>query len=197
MRKRIYIAGPISKGPLVANVNQATEAFVTLAKAGFAPFCPHWSVYAKPCERFDDTANWIFDDAKCRAVGTIEGNPLMTHADWMGIDLAWIRVSDAVLRLPGESTGSDLEVQEAYKYGIPVFHHIEALIEWGLRPSTAVPPKPAPLRPDQYARGYGPNLVETSCYECGITFQQTRQNEIYCPECEKIPMVMRNHNGKP
>lgn len=191
MRKRIYLAGPISKGPLVWNVNQATEAFVRLAKAGFAPFCPHWSVYSKPCERYEK--DWNYDDSKCRVVGTIEGNADMTHADWIGIDLAWVRVSDAVLRLPGESAGADLEVQEAHKYGIQVFHHIEALIEWGLRPSTAVPPRSS----NQYQHGYGPNLVKRPCHECGVEFQQTRENEIYCPECEKIPMVMREHNGKP
>jgi Rrf2 family protein len=34
VRKRVYIAGPISKGDLAHNINQATAAFVALAKAG-------------------------------------------------------------------------------------------------------------------------------------------------------------------
>ena len=128
-RKRVYIAGPISKGNLAANVNQATAAFVALAKAGLAPFCPHWSVYAKPCFEGQDYTGQT-DATKCFAHGTIHGNDEMTHADWMGIDLPWVAVSHAVLRLPGESTGADLEVQEAYQRGIPVFHRTEDVIAW-------------------------------------------------------------------
>jgi hypothetical protein len=45
-RKRIYIAGPITKGPLEQNINQATAAFVELTRLGMAPFCPHWSCYS-------------------------------------------------------------------------------------------------------------------------------------------------------
>ncbi len=120
MRKRIYIAGPISKGNLADNVNQATTAFVALAKAGFAPFCPHWSVYAKPCY-------WRIGRIEC--VATTSGSHEMTHADWMGVDLAWVAVSDGVLRLPGESTGADMEVAEAKRLGLPVFDSIQSVID--------------------------------------------------------------------
>ena len=133
---RVYIAGPISKGNLAANVNQATEAFVRLAKAGLAPFCPHWSVYAKPCRPgLDfhggaDEGMFVVMDDRCECTGTRNGNDEMTHADWMGIDLPWVSVAEAVLRLPGESTGADLEVKEAYARGIPVFHRTEDVIAW-------------------------------------------------------------------
>lgn len=123
MRKIVYIAGPISKGDLAHNVNQGTAAFVALAKAGFAPICPHWSVYAKP-------AAWMHfgDGRRVECVATAMGNDGMTHADWMGIDLPFVSASAAVLRLPGESTGADMEVAHAVKNGIPVFLTVEAIV---------------------------------------------------------------------
>ncbi len=51
-----------------------------------------------------------------------------THEDWLGMDLPWVAVSNALLRLPGESTGADREVAHAKLHGIPVFHDADALI---------------------------------------------------------------------
>ena len=126
-KKKAYIAGPISKGCLLRNVNQATAAFVALAKAGLAPFCPHWSAYSKEAFFFPGVQSV---DTRVFCEATRFGNTEMTHADWMGVDLPWVEVSDAVLRLPGESTGADLEVTHAIKCGIPVFYDIEELIAW-------------------------------------------------------------------
>lgn len=128
MRKRVYIAGPISKGDLAHNVNQGTAAFVALAKAGFAPWCPHWSVYAKP-------ASWFPHEEPAEGAGvfceaTVTGNDEMTHADWMGIDLPWVGVADCVLRLPGESTGADEECRHAAARGIPVFTTVAECVAW-------------------------------------------------------------------
>jgi hypothetical protein len=124
-RPRVYIAGPITRGDLKHNVDQATAAFVALSKAGYAPLCPHWSVYAKPAISLPGPVGadpFVY----CRA--TRNGNEEMTHADWIGADLPWVEVSDAVLRLPGESTGADLEVEHAVKNCIPVFHSIDELL---------------------------------------------------------------------
>lgn len=128
MRRRVYIAGPISKGCLVANVNQATEAFIALAKAGFAPLCPHWSVYSKPASYSDSPFGGKTDRAWCEA--TAMGSDQMTHADWMGVDLPWVSVAEAVLRLPGESTGADQEVACAKDHGVPVFDTVAELLLW-------------------------------------------------------------------
>ncbi len=131
MRKRVYLAGPIGRGDLLHNVNQATAAFVALAKAGFAPFCPHWSVYSKPCYRpVEDNTDldgfFREEDVICEA--TVTGNDGMSYADWMDVDLPWVVASDALLRLPGESTGADLEESCARDHDIPVFHDIPALV---------------------------------------------------------------------
>ncbi len=40
------------------------------------------------------------------------------HATWVAIDLPWVAVADALLRLPGESIGADREVATAHERGI-------------------------------------------------------------------------------
>ena len=47
----------------------------------------------------------------------------------MEIELPWVSVADAVLRLPGESLGADLEVARAEEAGIPVFRSIADLAD--------------------------------------------------------------------
>lgn len=128
-RLRIYIAGPISKGDLAHNVNQATEAFIALAKAGLAPLCPQWSVYAKPAIR--EPVGWSAGaESKVWCEATSEGGSGMTHTDWLDVDLAWVAVADAVLRLPGESKGGDAEVWFARSRLIPAFGTVKEVLEW-------------------------------------------------------------------
>ena len=125
MRATVYIAGPITKGDLCHNVNQATAAFIALATAGFAPMCPHWSVYSKPAAESESPWGGTTGRVWCEA--TAAGNDVMAYADWLGIGLAWVKRSDALLRLPGESTGADMETACAREHGVPVFDSLEAL----------------------------------------------------------------------
>jgi hypothetical protein len=118
IKPRVYIAGPITKGNLAQNVRQATEAFWTLLRAGFAPFCPHWSCYS---------GGPLGDGDKAVAIAERLPNG-STHADWIGLDLPWVEVSNAVLRLPGESVGADAEVKRAHELGIPVFDSIASVV---------------------------------------------------------------------
>ena len=52
------------------------------------------------------------------------------YRDWLGTDLELVRVCDALIRLPGESPGADLEVDEAERCGVPVYQGVE---EWEAR----------------------------------------------------------------
>ncbi len=122
-RQRVYIAGPITSGDLCHNVNQATAAFIALAKAGFAPHCPHWSIYSKPAEWI----NWPNDPPTMMCDGTDAGYGVMDHAAWLACCLPWVAASAAVLRLPGESRGAEMECAHARERGIPIFDSIEAL----------------------------------------------------------------------
>lgn len=121
-RLRVYIAGPISKGDLAGNIQRASDAFEALALAGLAPFCPHWSCFSGKVQ-VSETGGSVY------AVAGAQPNKL-THADWLAVDLAWVGCADAVLRLPGESTGADLETAEAKRAGIRVFDSLAELMVW-------------------------------------------------------------------
>src|SRR6185312_2140322 len=101
MRKRVYIAGPISKGDLAHNVNRATNAFLALMRAGFAPLCPHWPCFAGGTINPGHSCPFAYAERLPR--GT-------SHDDWIGVDLPWVSVADVLVRLSGESAGADEEV---------------------------------------------------------------------------------------
>jgi hypothetical protein len=130
-RPRVYIAGPITKGDMLSNIRQAESAFLTLARAGFAPLCPHWSVFCgssvrEVVDQWERSSGLVeVDRVRATANALPSGT---THADWMGIDLAWVAMADAVLRLPGESVGADAEVSHAFAHSVPVFHCVADLI---------------------------------------------------------------------
>jgi len=99
----VYVAGPYSIGDKNENVKKAITAADELSKIGFVPFVPHLTHY------------W---------------DAILPHEYkfWMDYDSQWLKKCDALLRLPGESKGADLEVQickEQIK--IPVFYSVAAL----------------------------------------------------------------------
>ena len=106
-RPRVYLSGPISLGDKEANVRVAVAAFESLIHAGFSPLCPHLSYFAEE-------------------VYSVR----LEHSTWIEVDLQWVEVSEAVLRLRGTSVGADEEVAHAEKLGIPVFHTQCALEAW-------------------------------------------------------------------
>lgn len=121
MKRRVYIAGPISKGDMLHNLRQADAAFFRLLRAGIAPMNPMWSVFAGSATRPVAPDGPVCSTADVLPNGT-------THADWMGVDLPWVEAAHAVLRLPGESVGADAEVRHAVRHNIPVYHDIDDLI---------------------------------------------------------------------
>jgi len=102
--KRIYIAGPYTKGDVVVNVRAAILAGNKLAQVGYMPFIPHlnhfWHLL---CPRFVEF--------------------------WYQYDLAWLELCDCLLRLPGESVGADLEVERAKELGILIYWSLETALE--------------------------------------------------------------------
>lgn len=126
LRHRVYISGPISHGDLRVNIAQASRAFFGLLKAGFAPLCPHWSVYSEDACDPDLNLEPVAERVPAGA----------THEDWIQVDLPWAAVADAVLRLPGESADADRECQIARDHGRPVLELTwvplpEEAEEWG------------------------------------------------------------------
>jgi hypothetical protein len=101
----VYIAGPISKDPLMGTRAAVLEAHALEALGGFACFVPQLSILAEMIA----PRSW---------------------AQWMEADRPWLAKCDALLRLPGESKGANQEIAEAGKLGIPVFYSRSDLLQW-------------------------------------------------------------------
>jgi hypothetical protein len=101
--KRIYVAGPYTKGDVAVNVRTAVRAGIEIIKAGHAPFVPHL----------------------CHFMHYLEPHH---YEIWMAQDFEWVRACHALLRLPGESSGADREVALAEALGIPVYRDMSELL---------------------------------------------------------------------
>jgi hypothetical protein len=113
----VYIAGPISRGDLRANVRQACEAGIRLIKAGVPVHVPHLTCFM----------GQVYEGSGAIPEVLPRGTVI---DDWYGMSLVEVRRCDAVLRLPGESRGADMEVEEMVSLGRPVFTSIEDVVEW-------------------------------------------------------------------
>lgn len=100
----IYVAGPITSDPL-GGTRAAIQAAYVLSAHGFVPYVPHLSVL------------WEM----------VAPQP---YEEWMRLSLAWLRKCDALLRLPGESKGADVETAEARALGIPVLYSVAEVVAW-------------------------------------------------------------------
>jgi hypothetical protein len=100
---RVYLAGPYTLGCQAANVRAAVLAADRLLSAGHAPCTPHLSHLA---------------DLLCPR----------PYEDWLRLCLAWLAVSEALVRLPGRSEGADREEAEARRLGLPVYVGVDAFL---------------------------------------------------------------------
>ncbi len=102
--KRVYISGPYTMPDPAVNVRNAILAADAITAAGHEVYLPHlthlWHLISPHEYRF-----------------------------WLERDLAWLPFCDAVVRLPGASSGADREVDEARTLAIPVYFGIEDLLD--------------------------------------------------------------------
>lgn len=106
----VYIAGPLnSSGRVADNIRTATRTAKQLRQAfpWVVPFVPHLF--------------WFMEVAEDEPMG---------DDFWLSWDFEWVRRCDVLLRLPGESFGSDIEVEVAKDYGRRVFYGVEDFIAW-------------------------------------------------------------------
>jgi len=99
----IYVAGPLTKGNYAHNVHNAIVAADKLVQAGHVPFIPHLAAFWELVCPHD-------------------------YEYWMRYDLNWLSKCDGLVRLPGESSGADREVQYARNLKMPVYIGLEALL---------------------------------------------------------------------
>lgn len=100
----VYISGPYSNGGTNSNVQAAIHTADRLRELGLVPFIPHlyhlWDLV--------HPHNYEY---------------------WMDLCLDWVPKCQALLRLPGDSTGADRECALAVHSGVPVFSTIPEIIK--------------------------------------------------------------------
>lgn len=119
----VYIAGPLKGNgthmDLASNVTQGCWVAMELLQCGIPFICPMLSAYLG-----QHTQGW---DSMCLPEYEPEGVPAEV---WYSLSLAQLCRCEAVLRLRGNSRGADLEVAEANRLGIPVFHSLADVVAW-------------------------------------------------------------------
>jgi hypothetical protein len=93
---KIYISCALSLGSANANFYRPNEVHTRLIQHGHAVFNPALSLANFGAQRE------------------------LTWGQWLANDLEWVKASDLVLRLPGDSRGADLEVYTAVQNNIRV-----------------------------------------------------------------------------
>lgn len=102
--KRIFISGPYTLGDVAQNVKKSMDVANELILLGYAPYCPHLTHF-------------------------LHMNHYQPYEKWLELDIVYMKVCDAVLRLPGESRGADKEIDLALRLNLPVFYSIQSLEE--------------------------------------------------------------------
>ncbi len=103
-RMRVYVAGPYTKGDVSLNVKEAVRVSDELLGLGYAPYCPHLTHFWHMLFEHD-------------------------YQTWIDLDNEWVTCCDALLRIPGESSGADGEVALAESLGLPVLFSVAELAE--------------------------------------------------------------------
>lgn len=104
---RVYIAGPFRQGDQLMNVREAVLVGVRLRRAGHVPVIPHFYCLAHLL--------WPMPDAF-----------------WMEWGMEDLASCECLVRLPGDSVGSDAEVERAKVLGMPVYYGLgEFLVQVG------------------------------------------------------------------
>jgi hypothetical protein len=100
----VYVAGPYTKPDPCDNTRNACLVADELLALGFLPFIPHLSHL------------WHLISPK-------------PYETWMDLDMAWLNRCDVLLRMPGESSGADREVEFAKSLGLPIYYSVQELLE--------------------------------------------------------------------
>jgi hypothetical protein len=95
---------------------QATKAFIMLVHGGLIPFVPHATSQL--------VKEYIPEPA-------MHGLKADSYEFWLDYDFSYIRdVCDCILRLPGESWGTDREKEYAASLNMPVFRSVEEVFDF-------------------------------------------------------------------
>lgn len=113
VRPLVYVAGPITIGDRISNVELGIMAGEHLwMDCEVTPFIPHLSHY------WEDVASRADPDGD------------YSRERWLHYDFHILQRCDALYRIAGESVGADREVAEAKRLEIPVFTSSTSLQKW-------------------------------------------------------------------
>jgi hypothetical protein len=98
----VYISGPYSSDP-VPNVENAIKTADIIRGYGFTPIIPHL------CHFWNEICPHDYNY-------------------WIEYDLELLKICNALIRIPGESKGADIEIEFAKKENIPYFYTIDEFI---------------------------------------------------------------------
>lgn len=102
----VYVAGPYTKPDPIENIHVVSHLAVKMIDDGVVtPVVPHMTML----------------------LHLVAPRPVQY---WYDYDLEVMARCDAVLRVPGESTGADAEETAAYAQGLPVFYDLEDVYQW-------------------------------------------------------------------
>lgn len=104
-RPLVYVAGPYTSPDPVENTHTTVKVADELLAGGVAPIVPHLTLL------------WH----------AITPKP---YDAWLELDRQHLARCDALLRIPGPSSGADAEVALAWELGIPVFDDVTSLLAW-------------------------------------------------------------------
>lgn len=93
---KVYVAGPYTKGDQILNVRRVLKAADKVLDAGHTPFVPHLYHF------------WHLLSPK-------------PYETWMELDQTWLLECDVMIRLSGDSDGSDTERKVATDIDMPVY----------------------------------------------------------------------------
>ncbi len=99
----VYVSGPLeTSGDYMHNIKTAIDAADKLLSMGHTPYVPHLNGF------------WHMLHPR-------------TRIGWLQLDMSFIKVCDAILRLPGDSLGADAEVERAIQLDKLVYYNMEEL----------------------------------------------------------------------
>ena len=111
----VYVGGPISKGDWDSNMIQATRAFNMFVYAGLTPISPH--------------ATTLLGHTYVSERVTIANQD--DYNFWLAYDFTYLRdVAHAMLRMPGESWGTDREEEYMNSLGKPVLRTVAGVFRY-------------------------------------------------------------------
>lgn len=106
-RPLVYVAGPYTNPDPVRNTHNAVHLAEAVIETGLmAAFVPHITLLWHAIAPHDDVNYWY------------------------ELDLSTLKRCDALLRMPGASSGADAEVKFAMEHNIPVFTTLDGLVTW-------------------------------------------------------------------